>query len=84
MSKIATKVQWNPDKEEAGISNVSRAEQAIESIQLYAIAKGDKGDDEYIGHAVDLIADILHFLASQNVDPESELKTALMHFEAER
>lgn len=38
----------------------------------------------YETKATYLIADILHYLASQNVEPETALKTALMHFEAER
>lgn len=82
------KIHWRPNRRVDGPEtrdNVDRAEAALEAIRFYMTQKGEKLDDaEYVETATDLVADILHYAASQQEDPARILRTAEWHFEEER
>lgn len=78
-----TKVQWRRrKKDEAGISNEERAERAATACSAYSQTKGT--DDDMEACIGDLMADLLHYAASEGLDPETLHRRAIMHFEDER
>ena len=78
-----TKVQWKRRrKDEAGNYNEDRAEWGKAAVEAYASIKGSSDDEA--SDLGDCLADLLHYAASLNLEPERLLSTAVMHFEAER
>jgi hypothetical protein len=64
-----------------GISNVERMAWAEAALVAWRAEKGERGTDE--SDARDLVADLLHLLASEGRDIEKELEMARGDFDAE-
>lgn len=74
---------WNPDKtDEAGIDNELRADRARRALNAYLETKGESDTDE--ADITDLIADLLHLAAAEEIDTEPILRVAEINFESER
>lgn len=77
---------WDATKDidESGITNLGRANRAKQALDIYQSEKIETPTLAEPIDAVDLIADLMHYLASVGQDPYRALETATGHFDAER
>lgn len=67
--------------ENSSWTNGNRADAARQAIEYFGQQRGMDMDEETL--SIDLLTDILHFLHSMEIDPETSVNMAMMHFEAE-